>query len=267
MGEPVMKKSIASIRDENIELQWTAAGLRVAFLVQEPISNQWVVQLPREPIEEISSRLIEHLQRDSLQLAALGEQGADVISDLLRMPYSEEREPHCPLSAIVSRSECSCGRMGCNHIQEALKAAEGSWRAASAIDRLARLGWTAESLLDAVLDRWASNLKVRDAEAELKRFVARLDTPAYRNKEGEANLADWLAEMAHNGHLHQPGPELHDVEISLTPMQVSSLDTAVQPWVQLLPGVPGVAEGLSLVIEQASKNAERLAKPLRASKS
>lgn len=267
MGEPVMKKSVASIRDENIEFQWTAAGFRMTFLFQEPEPHHWVVQLPREPIEEASGRLIEHLKRDSLQLAALGEHGGEAISDLLRMPYAEEREPQRPLSAMVSQSDCPCGQIGCNHIQEALKTAEGSWRAASAIDRLAWLGWTAESLLDAVLDCWSSSLGGKDAEAELKRFAARLDTPAYRSKEGEANLAEWLAEMAHNGHLHQPGPELHDVEVSLTPLRLASQAPVVQPWIKLLPGVPGAAEGLSLVIEQASRNAERLAKPLRASKS
>ncbi|HEY4392310.1 MAG TPA: hypothetical protein VGN02_13285 [Paenibacillus sp.] len=263
-----MKKSITSVRNENIELQWTAVGLRVTLSVQEPMQDRWVIQLPREPLEQASRRLIEHLQRDSLKLAALGEQGAEAISNLLScMPYSNEGDYQGTLSTIVSRSECTCGQMDCNHIREALQAAEGSWRGASVVDRLAWIGWTADTLLNTVLDRWASKPPIKDAESELKRFIAHLDTPAYRNKEGEANLAEWMAEMAHNGRLHQPGPELHDVEISLSPMQLSPQDTAVHLWNQLLPGVPGVAEGLSLVIEQASKNAEQLAKSLRARKS
>jgi len=262
-----MKKSTTSVRDGNIECKWTDTGLQVVFS-HEPMLDKWVVQLPREPLDQAGKRLMEHLQRDSLQLAALGEQGADAISDLLlRMPYLDEGEHRDPLSASVSKSECSCGQMGCKHIQKALKAAESYWKAASAVERLTCLGWTAETLLDAVLDRWASKLSIKDAESEMKRIVARLDTPAYRNKEGEANLAEWLAEMAHNGRLHQPGPELHDVEISLSPIQLSPQDTVVKPWIQLLPGVAGVAEGLSLVIVQASKNAEQLAKSLQANKS
>ncbi|GGF99282.1 hypothetical protein [Paenibacillus aceti] len=257
-----------------VELKLTAEGLRVTLPAQEVPEeagqNRRVVLLPRLFFDQARQNLLDRLQQFPLQLAALDEEGAEAVADLLprhfRQLHLNEEARKDPHAAMVRGSVCSCGQMGCAHISEALEGVEAAWSAVTAATRLEWLGWTAETLVHAVLDSWAAQMPMRDAEAELKRIAGRLDTPAYRSKQGELNLAEWLAEMVHNGRLHQPGPELHDVEINLSQAKLQVQADRLQAWTNLLPGVPGAAQGLSLILEQTGKNAEQLAKRFRAQK-
>lgn len=270
-----MEHSSRSPELSQVELKLTAEGLRVTLPAQEAPAeagqNGRVVLLPRPFIDRARQTLLDCLQQLPLKLAALDGEGAEAVADLLPRHFRQldSNEGACkdPQDAIAHGSVCFCGQMGCYHISEALEGVETVWSAATAATRLEWLGWTAETLVHAVLDSWAAQMSMRDAAAELKRIAGRLDTPAYRSKQGELNLAEWLAEMVHNGRLHQPGPELHDVEINLSQAKLQVQADRLQAWTNLLPGVPGAAQGLSLILEQTGKNAEQLAKRFRAQKS
>ncbi|MGG1931967.1 hypothetical protein [Paenibacillus macerans] len=161
---------------------------------------------------------------------------------------------------------CACGVPGCARAAEAVAAAEAAW-ARNAVLRLKALGWTTETLAAAVWDAWAAAAPLPDPEAALRRAAGpREGERRASGPGGGAALAEWLAEAAEQGRLHEPGPEFHDIGVEL-----GRPDAAGEPpggpdpaaWAALLPGVPGAAQGLALVAAQVRQRAERLAAPLR----
>jgi hypothetical protein len=63
-----------------------------------------------------------------------------------------------------------------------------------------------------------------------------------------SGIAEWLADMADQGHLHTPGPHLNEIEPKLTGQQ-----TQLDQWQELLLQVKGVAPSLALIINEVKK--------------
>ncbi|MEK5162194.1 hypothetical protein NYE69_07605 [Paenibacillus sp. FSL R5-0527] len=161
---------------------------------------------------------------------------------------------------------CACGVPGCARAAEAVSAAEAAW-ARNAVLRLKALGWTAETLAAAVWDAWAAAAPLPDPEAALRRAAGpREGERRASGPGGGAALAEWLAEAAEQGRLHEPGPEFHDIGVELGRPDAAGEPPGgpdPAPWAALLPGVPGAAQGLALVAAQVRQRAERLGAPLR----
>lgn len=161
---------------------------------------------------------------------------------------------------------CACGVPGCARAAEAVAAAEAAW-ARNAVLRLKALGWTAETLAAAVWDAWAAAAPLPDPEAALRRAAGpREGERRASGPGGGAALAEWLAEAAEQGRLHEPGPEFHDIGVELGRPDAAGEPPGgpdPAPWAALLPGVPGAAQGLALVAAQVRQRAERLGAPLR----
>lgn len=161
---------------------------------------------------------------------------------------------------------CACGVPGCARAAEAVAAAEAAW-ARNAVLRLKALGWTAETLAAAVWDAWAAAAPLPDPEAALRRAAGpREGERRASGPGGGAALAEWLAEAAEQGRLHEPGPEFHDIGVELGRPDAAGEPPGgpdPAPWAALLPGVPGAAQGLALVAAQVRQRAERLGALLR----
>ncbi len=188
-----------------------------------------------------------------------------------------EPEPAVPGDAGPA---CSCGAPGCGHVERAMAYGDAAW-AADACLRLALLGWTPETLAAAALDRWAALQPLPDPDEALRQAAGGPE-PAPRSGAGDGpNIAEWLAELAGQGRLHQPGPQFHDVKAALRELRVPAAagdpatppkgrPRAVEPgrrepgpdsapWAALLPGVFGAAKGLALVAGRVMERAAELA--------
>ncbi|MNJ32928.1 hypothetical protein D3C77_276060 [compost metagenome] len=118
---------------------------------------------------------------------------------------------------------------------------------------------------------WAEAKPLPDAEEALRAALGPLKEEA-RARSGGPSIAEWLAEMAEQGSMHAPGPQVHDVQIRLDtvepPPSTKAASAAAgapstEALARLLPGVRGAAKGLGLVREGAMKRAEELARTLR----
>ncbi|MCM3701328.1 hypothetical protein [Paenibacillus macerans] len=162
---------------------------------------------------------------------------------------------------------CACGAPGCVRAAEAIAAAEAAWARDAAL-RLKALGWAPEALAGAVLAAWAAAAPLPDPEAALRQAAGPREGERRASGPGGggAALAEWLAEAAEQGRLHEPGPEFHDLGVELGRPDAAGEPPGgpdPAPWAALLPGVPGAAQGLALVAAQVRQRAERLAAPLR----
>lgn len=178
-------------------------------------------------------------------------------------------------AAAPAAAACTCGGVACGHVPEAMAHGDAAWAADAGL-RLALVGWTPEALADAALACWAAAQPLPEPEAALRAYAGGPDAPQ-RSVRGEGpHLAEWLADMAGQGHLHLPGPRFHDVAAGLreefqrdgTPHGSASaaeprLDREpgpeAAPWAALLPGVPGAAKGLELIAARVRERAAELA--------
>lgn len=216
------------------------------------------------------------VSRQPLLLARLLEEGAGALGDLLPAspPWRMAAEGDSAAAGASLAAACSCGEAACGHLPEAMAIGEAAWAADAGL-RLALVGWAPEALADAALACWAAAQPLPEPEAALRAYAGGPDAPQ-RSARGEgAHLAEWLADMAGQGHLHLPGPRFHDVAAGLqeefrhgTPPGSASaaqprLDREpgpdAAPWAALLPGVSGAAKGLELVAARVRERAAELA--------
>lgn len=132
---------------------------------------------------------------------------------------------------------------------------------------LALRGLPKRELLGGVFGAWAAAAPAAaeagagskgSAAGGLAAELARLERRGPGDQAGE-----WLSEAAAEGMLHQPGPQFREVRSRPFPA-----DPEVAPpsgaWAALLPGAPGVEEGLSRIVkavaEAAAERAKRLPK-------
>lgn len=218
--------------------------------VSVPLASDWAESL---------NGLLPVLREQPDMLVALLEKGAEGISALL--PAA------APFGGAGARgaARCSCGEPACAEPARAIVHGAAAW-AADAELRLRALGWTREALLSAVWDAWAAEAPLPDPEAALRHVAGPPEAEKRPAAPAGAVMAEWLAEAAEQGRLHQPGPEFHDVRVELRSAAAGS-GPAPQgpdpgPWAALLPGVPGAAKGLALVAAQVMQRAEALAAAL-----
>lgn len=204
--------------------------------------------------DEQGQKLLRALQQNPLELAALVERGPIVL-----LPIIQRLELVPPWKLTENPMEAAI--LGYGDI---------IWASDSTGElQLALLGWSPESLVEAVWTAWANEWPLPDAEKTLSEIVGRSDSAQRGSASEGPRIAEWLAEMADQGKLHQPGPQFHDVEIRLESYAAESrtepeiLADLKEQTAALLPGVFGAAKGLGLVAEGAMQRAEELAAALR----
>lgn len=247
-----------------------------------------------------SRELLRRLESSPLVLAGLLEEGAGALDALLPvqppwrqpgvatqagatgMAGSPEARPGSEAAAVAGPAACTCGAPGCGHAERAMTYGDAAWAADAGL-RLALLGWTPETLAAAVLDRWAALQPLPDPEEALRQAAGGPEAASRGGAGDGPNIAEWLAEMAGQGRLHQPGPQFHDVKAALRelgspaaagepavpqadrPRAVEPASASREPgpdsapWAALLPGVSGAARGLSLVAGRVMERAAELA--------
>ncbi|WP_159081761.1 hypothetical protein [Paenibacillus sp. CAA11] len=129
--------------------------------------------------------------------------------------------------------------------------------------RLQALGAAPETLGAAVFAAWAQD--VTTASRSFEQWAkGREGVSAEATPQEGPSLGEWLAEAAVQGRLHEPGPQLHDVRVQLSP------DPGAEPpevnaaaLAALLPAVRGAAGGLAAVAAKAMERAAALAQDLK----
>jgi|GEM_PF-6675049 len=235
-----------------------AVGTGAAGGVETASPPLCVVELPiPAPAGAEGDRLVRLLEGRPLLVAGLLEEGAAALTALLPELPPWRREP-----AAAATPACTCGAAGCGHVREALAAADAAWAADPGL-RLALLGWTPEALAAAVLESWAAARPLPAPEEALRQAAG--GPEAQRSAAGDGpNVAEWLAELAAEGRLHLPGPQLHDVEAELRELAPPQVEPGREPgpdpapWARLLPGVSGAARGLALVAGRVMERAADL---------
>ncbi|WP_435923815.1 hypothetical protein [Paenibacillus sp. DYY-L-2] len=200
--------------------------------------------------------LPERLAARPLLLAGLLEEGAGAILALLPEQPPWRRQ-------AATDPACTCGARECGHGADAMARGDAAWAADAGL-RLALLGWTPETLAAAALDRWAAVKPLPDPEEALRRAAGGPEhAPGSAGANGGPALAEWLADMAGQGRLHQPGPEYHDVAEDLLKALRHNVKPghgpAPAPLTAMLPGVSGAAKGLALVAGRVMERAAETA--------
>ncbi|MFD1177393.1 hypothetical protein ACFQ3W_13945 [Paenibacillus puldeungensis] len=252
-----MSQNDTPMPPEGISIQFNENEALIEWIeghtVSVPLASDW---------GESPNALLQQLREQPDKLVALLEKGAEGISMLL--PASPPWPAH-GIEGARGRARCSCGEPACAEPARAIAYGAAAW-AADAELRLRALGWTREALLSAVWGAWAAEAPLPDPEAALRHTAGPPEAEKRPAAPAGAVMAEWLAEAAEQGRLHQPGPEFHDVRVELRSAAAGS-GPAPQgpdpgPWAALLPGVPGAAKGLALVAAQVMQRAEALAAAL-----
>lgn len=273
------------------EREWNAGGARLELLpeglrVELPGGDDGkTVQvllrvLSSEVVQEQErAELLQQVSEQPLVLARLLEEGAGALGALLpeSSPWRlDAAEGDSPAAPMASAAVCSCGVAACGHLPQAMAIGEAAWAADAGL-RLALVGWAPEALADAALACWAAAQPLPEPQEALRAYAGGPDAPQRSaRREGQGpHLAEWLADMAGQGHLHLPGPRFHDVAAGLrkeflagTPYASAAAEPRLDrepggpdaaPWAALLPGVSGAAKGLELIAARVRERAAELA--------
>lgn len=185
-----------------------------------------------------------------------------LLYQLLELDEKEQAfklDPHHPLTSSLPRWEnvveldqvkCNCGKDDCEHRQAAIEYVYLAWQQNPWIG-LQAVGWNKESLSAAVFANWSAASPLSNQEQVLEK-LAGPPIKAVTRAGSNSGIAEWLADMADQGHLHTPGPHLNEIEMKLTGQQ-----TQLDQWQELLPQVKGVAASLTMIINEVKKNTHR----------
>ncbi|MNZ60075.1 hypothetical protein D3C78_781350 [compost metagenome] len=253
---------------DNVHFELVPEGLRIEIMAEEQSNDVGRPQqdvsllLPKASNEDKQrDELLRDLKIHPLDLAALQEQGPEALA-----PISQRLKLVPPWRYRDGGGDSDSAS---NELKAAMEYGDILWQNDMSL-QLALLGWTKESLIAAVWEAWAQAAPLPDAELALLQAVEQPEEPPRGAANEGPSIAEWLAEMAEQGRLHLPGPQIHDVEIGLDIVEQGSepaVDAAqAAKLTGLLPGVPGAAKGLSLVAAGVMLRAERLAAPLRRNK-
>ncbi|MNO65952.1 hypothetical protein D3C76_567290 [compost metagenome] len=252
---------------DNVHFELVPDGLRVNIIAPKQSGNteqhpQIVsLLLPKAANDDKQKReLLSDLKSHPMDLAALLEHGPEALA-----PVSKRLGFVPPWRNEEDQAE----RLG-RDVRDAMDYGDILWQSDMSL-QLALLGWTKESLIAAVWEAWAQAAPLPDVELALLEAVGQPEEPMRGASNEGPSIAEWLAEMAEQGRLHLPGPQIHDVEVELRIVEQGSEPAAsaaqAAELAALLPGVPGAAKGLGLVAAGVMQRAERLAAPLRRNKS
>ncbi|USB33747.1 hypothetical protein [Paenibacillus sp. YPG26] len=194
------------------------------------------------PDAGLLARLVEQLGSRPLELAELLQGGQPASAAALLPAEPPWAQAPGGTASGAPAGACSCAASGCAHVAAAAKLAAAQWKAAPQL-RLAALGLAPQRLQGAVFAAWAADAPA--GASDLPAAAARRSDAGSRAERQGPALAEWLAEAAEQDRLHVPGPQFHDVKISLTSEEEQPAPAAdAQAWAELLPGIPGAAAGV-----------------------
>lgn len=257
------------------------------------------------PVKEGGAQLLEelaaYLGNKPLELAALlaGASCPEGVASLLPAspPWAEQplvAQPGPPSSAAAASASQQTAEAAPDRLAIAREAAQASW-AAEPLLRLTALGLPPEELSRAVFAAWAAEGADPAAEtADAGHHPPGAAEAPLRQRSGPS-VAEWLAQAADHGRLHEPGPQLREAwrpasagtspataappadaagtasatgaagaapGAALPPGSAGARPAAVSPLASaalaaLLPGVPGAAAGFAAIAERAAELARR----------
>lgn len=232
---------------QNVRYTLETEGLKI-------VVSEEAVLLPKgSSDDEQGQMLLQTLQQSPLELATLIEKGTIAL-----VPTIQRLRLVPPWRLTDNLFESAVMDYG-----DAIWASDSTGEL-----QLALLGWSQEYLLEAVWAAWASASPLINVEEKLSEITGRSDGTLKGSTSEGPRLAEWLADMADQDKLHQPGPQLYDVEIRLDDVaepdkESKALTVLKEQTAKLLPGVFGAAKGLALVANGVMQRAEELAAPLR----
>lgn len=208
------------------------------------LASQYIITIPIRGWNE--TELISKLMDNALWLYELLE-GEDQGFKLDRYHPLASQLPQWENIAVLDQVKCTCGKENCEHNQAAVEYVHAAWQQ-NLWFGLNALGWSRESLSRTVFAKWSVASPLANQEQVLEKLAGppiKISTRSGSN----SGIAEWLADMADQGHLHTPGPQLNEIELRLTG-QLTDLDK----WQELLPQVKGVKSSLALIINEVKKN-------------
>lgn len=230
------------IKDAPIE--FVSGQIGVTFKLNR-LASQFNIAIPIRDWDE--SELIRKLVDNSLLLyefLELDEKAQDAKLD--RHHPLAQSLPQWEDVAALDQVKCSCGIEDCEHRQAAIEYVHVAWQQNPWFG-LQAVGWSKDLLSGAVFANWSAASPLSNPEQVLEK-LAGPPVKAVTRAGSNSGIAEWLADMADQGHLHTPGPHMNELEPKLTGQQ-----PGLDQWQELLPQVKGVAASLALIINQVKK--------------
>lgn len=230
------------IKDAPIE--FVSGQIGVTFKLDR-FASQFNIAIPIRGWDE--AELLSKLTNNGLWLYQLLE--------LDEKEQDSKLDRHHPLASSLPRWEdvvaldqvkCNCGIEDCEHRQAAIEYVNLAWQQNPWFG-LQAVGWNKGLLSKAVFANWSAASPLSNAEQVLEK-LAGPPIKAVARAGSNSGIAEWLADMADQGHLHTPGPHLNEIEPKLTGQQ-----TQLDQWQELLLQVKGVAPSLALIINEVKK--------------
>ncbi|MHA0857098.1 hypothetical protein [Paenibacillus sp. CMAA1364] len=154
-----------------------------------------------------------------------------------------------PIRIFLGEATCTCGDVNCAYVVS-MQSYASRQLDDNPLMMMSLLGLSRKELLSDIFRAW-STLK----ESKTKE-IATMEASLTKEKEKQGPTpADWLAEAAEQGRLHDPGALYKDMTINLSPPDDSELHA--DDWTPLLEGVPGVQKALRLIIKKTADHAEK----------
>lgn len=231
------------IKDAPIE--FVSGQIGVTFKLDR-FASQFNIAIPIRDFDE--TELIRKLANNSLLLYEFLElDEKEQVFKLDRHHPLVSSLPQWESVAALDQVKCNCGKEDCEHRQAAIEYVHAAWQQNPWFG-LQAVGWNKELLSAAVFANWSAASPLSNPEQLLEK-LAGPPIKAVTRAGSNSGIAEWLADMADQGHLHTPGPHLNEIEPKLTGQQ-----TELDQWQALLPQVKGVATTLTLIINEVKKN-------------
>lgn len=219
--------------------------IRVTFKLDR-LASQYVIVIPLQGWDE--TELVSKLENNALLLYEfLEEDGKEQDLKLDRHHQLASSLPKWENITLLDQVKCNCGKEDCEHTQAAIEYVYAAWQQNRWFG-LQAVGWNKESLSAAIFAKWSAASPLSNPEQVLDKLAGPPIKTVTRSG-NNSNIAEWLADMADQGHLHTPGPHLNEIELKLTGQQ-----TGLDRWQELLPQVKNVAPSLELIINEVKKN-------------
>lgn len=235
-----MRGDITMIND--VPIEFATDEIRVNFKANDT-APAYTISIPMSKWEE--SPLLHELGANAMLLYELIESSHITQLDSYNTVISHL--PQWQDVVQVDQMQCTCAVADCEHILAAKAYVVALWEQDIWFG-LRAVGWDKGRINQSVFGSWAAAQPLLNSEQVLEK-LAGPPAKAVSRSSSSSGIAEWLADMADQGHLHIPGPQLNDIQISLSGEHIEG-----EVWQELLPGVKGVSQTLSSVIAQTQKN-------------
>lgn len=226
----------------DVPIEFVTDEIRVNFKANDT-APAYTISIPMSKWEE--SPLLDELRANAMLLYELIE--ANHISQLDSTNSVSAHLPQWHDVVQVDQMQCTCAVANCGHILAAKAYVLAAWEQDIWFG-LRAVGWDKGRINQSVFGSWAAEQPLLNSEQVLEKLAGPPVKTVSRSS-SSSGIAEWLADMADQGHLHIPGPQLNDIQISLSKEHIE-----VDVWQELLPNVKGVAHTLASVIAQIQKN-------------